>query len=94
MMQDPAIRQDMSARVPEDAQGELQGGLTALVSVAMILAPIIYNGLFALAADDEGLYFPGAPFVVAAALSLLAMALYLLLCRPAPSPDAAQKSAS
>ncbi|MEM9529410.1 MAG: MFS transporter [Pseudomonadota bacterium] len=89
MMQDPAIRQDMSARVPEDAQGELQGGLSALVSVAMILAPVVYNGLFTLAADDKGLYFPGAPFVVAAGFSLLAVALYLLVCRPAPPPPEA-----
>ncbi|MEM1191715.1 MAG: TCR/Tet family MFS transporter [Pseudomonadota bacterium] len=78
-MQDPALRQDLSSRVPENAQGELQGGLSALTSVAMILSPVIYNGLFTLTAGDTPLfYFPGSPFVVAACMSVLALALYAL----------------
>lgn len=76
-MQDPAIRQTLSARVPEDAQGELQGGLSALTSVAMIVAPLIYNGAFTLTAGDAPLfYFPGSPFVIAAAMSALALVLF------------------
>ncbi len=81
IMQDPALRQDMSARVAEDAQGELQGGLTALVSVAMIISPMIYMGLFTMNADDSGVYFPGSPFVAAAVFSLIAMIAYMLASR-------------
>ncbi|MEL7536202.1 MAG: MFS transporter [Pseudomonadota bacterium] len=76
-LQDPAIRQELSSCVPEDAQGELQGGLSALTSVAMILAPIIYNGLFGLTGDKAGsIYLPGSPFIAAAGLSLLALIIY------------------
>lgn len=77
IMQDPAIRQALSMRVPEDAQGELQGGLSALTSVAMILSPLIYNGVFSLSAGDAPLMnFPGSPFVIAASFSALALLLY------------------
>ncbi len=76
-MQDPAIRQELSLRVPEDAQGELQGGLSALISIAMIISPVIYNGLFSLTAGTTPVfYFPGSPFVVAAFLSVLALVFY------------------
>lgn len=76
-MQDPAIRQELSARVPEDAQGELQGGLSALISVAMILSPLIYNGLFSLTAGDSPIIdFPGTPFLVASLISVVALIFY------------------
>jgi DHA1 family tetracycline resistance protein-like MFS transporter len=78
-MQDPAIRQELSAAVPEDAQGELQGGLSALTSVAMIFSPLIYNGLFTLASGEAPLIkLTGLPFVVAAGFSVLALAFYAL----------------
>ena len=76
-MQDPAIRQALSARVAQDAQGELQGGLSALTSVAMVVSPVIYNGTFTLTTGDSALVdFPGAPFVVAAGISVLALVFY------------------
>ncbi|MEM1264247.1 MAG: MFS transporter, partial [Pseudomonadota bacterium] len=77
-MQDPAIRQELSANTPEDAQGELQGGLAALTSIAMILSPLLYMGLFYIGADESGsFYLPGLPFICASALSLLTLLLYI-----------------
>lgn len=77
LMQDSALRQELSSAVPEDAQGELQGGLSALTSIAMILAPLLYNGLFTLSSGREPLLaFPGLPFVAAAAISVLALLFY------------------
>ncbi|MEQ8691756.1 MAG: MFS transporter [Pseudomonadales bacterium] len=77
-MQDPALRQALSSRVLEDAQGELQGGLSALASVAMIVAPLTYNGAFTLTAGKDALlYLPGSPFIIAAAMSGLAAMLYV-----------------
>ncbi|MEO0574156.1 MAG: TCR/Tet family MFS transporter [Pseudomonadota bacterium] len=76
-MQDPAIRQMLSSRVPEDAQGELQGGLSALTSIAMILSPLIYNGTFALTAGESPIIdFPGSPFVIASLMSGLALVFF------------------
>lgn len=78
-MQDSAIRQAISARVAQDSQGELQGGLSALSSVAMIMAPLIYNGSFTLTAGTDAVfYFPGSPFIIAAVMSGLAVLLYWL----------------
>lgn len=77
-MQDPAIRQELSANTPEDAQGELQGGLAALTSIAMILSPLLYMGLFYVGADESGsFYLPGLPFICASGLSLLTLVLYV-----------------
>jgi DHA1 family tetracycline resistance protein-like MFS transporter len=78
-MQDSALRQALSTQVAEDAQGELQGGLSALSSVAMIMAPLIYNGTFTLTAGADALfYFPGSPFIIAAGMSGFAVVLYSL----------------
>lgn len=81
-MQDPAIRQALSERIAEDAQGELQGGLSALTSVAMILSPLIYNGAFTLTAGTDPLIdLPGSPFVIAATFSALALMMFLRRAR-------------
>ncbi|MFK7885758.1 MAG: MFS transporter [Gammaproteobacteria bacterium] len=86
-MQDPAIRQSLSARIPEDAQGELQGGLAALTSIAMIMAPLVYNGTFTLTAgSDPVVDLPGAPFVVAALISGLALLFYAVRTRRGDAP--------
>ncbi|MEL6951058.1 MAG: TCR/Tet family MFS transporter [Pseudomonadota bacterium] len=84
-MQDPAIRQELSSRVAEDAQGELQGGLSALTSIAMIVAPLTYMGLFTFTAGESAIiYFPGAAFLAAAFMSLLTLVLYAFAERRLP----------
>ncbi|MEO1327235.1 MAG: TCR/Tet family MFS transporter [Pseudomonadota bacterium] len=91
-MQDPAIRQELSNRVAEDAQGELQGGLSALTSVAMILAPLVYMGLFTATAGEQAVvYLPGSPFIAAAMMSLLTLVLYVISMRTRPA-DATPES--
>lgn len=83
-LQDPALREVMSARVAEDAQGELQGGLSALSGLAMVFSPVLYTQLFSTFTDGStGIRFPGAPFVVASAFSFLAVLLYGVRRRPA-----------
>ncbi|MEM9305298.1 MAG: MFS transporter [Pseudomonadota bacterium] len=83
-MQEPALRQELSSRVPADAQGELQGGLAALAGIAIVLAPLTYNSLFnAFSREGAPIVFPGAPFLAAAAMSLIAAVVYLRF-RPPP----------
>lgn len=60
----PALQGLMTARVGEDAQGELQGAVASTVSLAAIIGPVIMTQIFAQFADDRGLYFPGAPYLV------------------------------
>ena len=68
----PAIQGLISTQVPANEQGELQGGLTSLQSVTSIIGPPLMTGLFAyFTRHDTNLYFPGAPLLTAAILSLV-----------------------
>ncbi len=71
----PAMQQLMSERIEDDAQGELQGAIASTVSMTAIIGPPVMTGVFAAYADGEGLVFPGAPFVLAAALMVGAVAV-------------------
>ncbi|MEO0360360.1 MAG: TCR/Tet family MFS transporter [Pseudomonadota bacterium] len=70
----PAIQGLMSARIPDDAQGELQGAIGALTSLAFIVTPIVMSQIFLWStSEDAPVHFPGAPFLLAAAFSALAI---------------------
>ncbi|MEM6857849.1 MAG: TCR/Tet family MFS transporter [Pseudomonadota bacterium] len=71
----PALQQMMSARVAEDAQGELQGAIASAMSITSVIGPLIMTATFGAFADSKGLYFPGAPYLVAAACTLVAIAI-------------------
>jgi DHA1 family tetracycline resistance protein-like MFS transporter len=71
----PAIQQMMSGRVAENAQGELQGAVASTMSITAIVGPLIMTGAFGAFADEEGLYFPGAPYLLAALFTLTAIAI-------------------
>ena len=75
----PALQGIMSARVADDAQGELQGALTSTSALAMILSPLVMTYTFAQFTDaDAPIYLPGAPFLLAATLSTLGLAALLI----------------
>jgi DHA1 family tetracycline resistance protein-like MFS transporter len=68
----PALQGIITAQVPSNEQGELQGGLTGLVSLTQIFGPMIMNNLFAFYTRKNGpIYFPGAPFLLAAIFMVL-----------------------
>ncbi len=70
----PALSALMANQVPDDAQGELQGGLTSLIALSSIISPPIMTGLFSTFSNaDAPVYFPGAPFALSAMLLLLAV---------------------
>lgn len=71
----PALQQMMSERIAEDAQGELQGAVASTMSMTSIFGPIVMTSVFAAYADDKGLHLPGAPFILAAVVGYLALAL-------------------
>jgi MFS transporter, DHA1 family, tetracycline resistance protein len=78
----PAIRGMMANRIPADAQGELQGAAASLMSLTMIFSPIIMTELFhEFSRDDATLYFPGAPFLVASLLAIVALGLFIRASR-------------
>ncbi len=71
----PAMQQMMSARVSEDAQGELQGAIASTMSITAIFGPLIMTGVFGAYADETGVFFPGAPYLVAASCAAVAIAI-------------------
>lgn len=82
----PALQQMMSARVAEDAQGELQGAIASAMSITSVIGPLIMTATFGAYADTEGLYFPGAPYLVAAACTLVAIAIAIWNIRRIAAP--------
>lgn len=72
----PALQGIMSSAVPPNAQGELQGGFTSLMSLASIIGPPLMNNLFAFFTDtDAPVYFPGAAMLLGAVLTLISTLL-------------------
>ncbi len=82
----PALTGIMSQAVDDDQQGELQGALTSVSSLAAILGYAMYPFVFALFAQrnagasvlgtDVFPYFPGAPYFVSAAWILLGLFVF------------------
>jgi DHA1 family tetracycline resistance protein-like MFS transporter len=72
----PSIQGMVANQVPADAQGELQGGLTSLMSVTAIIGPLLMTQLFHLCTrPGQPFQFPGAPFFMAFLLVLVSLAL-------------------
>jgi MFS transporter, DHA1 family, tetracycline resistance protein len=62
----------MTARIAEDAQGELQGAIASVVSFTSIIGPPIMTGIFGAYADKQGIFFPGAPYMLSTVLIIVA----------------------
>jgi DHA1 family tetracycline resistance protein-like MFS transporter len=77
----PALRSLMSQQVPGDSQGELQGAVSSVMGLSAIVAPVLMTQVFRAFTTGPGPYFPGAPFALAAALVVLAMAVFALTVR-------------
>lgn len=78
----PAFQSIMTSQVPADAQGELQGALSSMNSVTSILGPLLMTQLFThFTGADAVSYLPGAPFLAAALLTLMALMLFVPLVR-------------
>lgn len=71
----PALRAELSDRVDASAQGELQGALASVRGAVMIAAPLAFAAIFAgFTGPGAALWWPGAPFALAAVLMAAALA--------------------
>lgn len=67
----PAMQGLISNQVKADSQGEIQGVMAGLMSASAIVGPLIMTNLFAyFSSASSPVYFPGAPFIMAAVLTL------------------------
>ncbi len=65
----PSVQSVMSRQAGPSAQGELQGAVACLNSVAAVLAPLVMTQLFRhFSEPGAAVHFPGAPYLVAAVL--------------------------
>ncbi len=77
-MAPPVMTAFAANRVGEDQQGLVQGVIGSLSSVAAVAAPLMMTGIFERFVHGTWLYFPGAPFLVAA---LMVVAIVPLVFR-------------
>jgi DHA1 family tetracycline resistance protein-like MFS transporter len=67
----PAIQGIISTQVSPSEQGELQGGMTSLMSMTAIVGPPLMMNIFSYFTNHaNAIYFPGAPMLAGAVFSL------------------------
>lgn len=70
----PSLQSIISKNVPQNEQGELQGSLTSLMSVAAIIGPLLMTNLFTwFTRPAAPIQFAGAPFLAGAALMMVSV---------------------
>lgn len=69
----PALQAVVSAEVPANEQGEIQGTLTSLMSASSIIGPPLMSTIFYFFTHKEAPFqFPGAPFILGGILMFVA----------------------
>lgn len=65
----PSLQALMTARVGKHEQGQLQGANASLMGITGMLAPIVFTEVFAMFISDGAPHWPGAPMLLAAAIT-------------------------
>jgi len=72
----PSLQSVMTRTVGQSEQGQLQGANGSINGIASMIAPILFTQAFALAIGPfRSVHLPGAPFLVAAVLLVVALAI-------------------
>ncbi|PWK79693.1 DHA1 family tetracycline resistance protein-like MFS transporter [Mucilaginibacter oryzae] len=70
----PSLQGMITGTVSPKEQGELQGSLTSISSLAVIIGPLLMSSVFHLFTHrNTSAYFPGAPYILGAILMLIAV---------------------
>jgi MFS transporter, DHA1 family, tetracycline resistance protein len=90
----PSMNALASQQTPANAQGELQGAVACLYSLSSIVGPPLMTQVFSyFTSPTAPVFFPGAAFLAAAALTIACALLFAKAARTAPAPAAAQIAA-
>ncbi|MDZ7684632.1 MAG: hypothetical protein U5O39_06175 [Gammaproteobacteria bacterium] len=74
----PAMQGIVTAQTARTQQGELQGGIASMMSLAAILSPPLMTQTFGYFSSDAApLYFPGAAFTLAALFTVGSLILFV-----------------
>jgi DHA1 family tetracycline resistance protein-like MFS transporter len=91
----PSMNALASEQIPANAQGELQGAVASLGSLSAIIGPPLMTQIFSYFSDPTAaVYFPGAAFLAAAALTVACALLFWRAMRLTPQPLALQNPAA
>lgn len=83
----PMLNALMSKAVPEDAQGELQGGISSVMNLAMLCGTVFFAQVFGyFLSADAPVQSPDVAFFIAGAILCGALALFAAFARKAPVP--------
>lgn len=87
----PMLTAMMSNEVPADAQGEMQGGLASVQSLAMLLGTVVFSQMFGyFLLPTSPIVSPNIAFFTAGGFIILALVLFLVKAtkplRPQESP--------
>jgi DHA1 family tetracycline resistance protein-like MFS transporter len=86
----PSMNALASRQTPANAQGELQGAVACLYSLSSIVGPPLMTQVFShFTARSAPVFFPGAAFLMAAALTIACALLFVKAARTAPASAAA-----
>lgn len=78
----PMLTAIMSKAVPENAQGELQGGISSIMSVSMLLGTVFFSQIFGYFMQDSApVTSPDMAFFVAAGLLVVTLAMFVVVRR-------------
>jgi DHA1 family tetracycline resistance protein-like MFS transporter len=79
--------------VPPTEQGQIQGGLTSVISLTAVFGPPMMTALFAyFTGDHRPFYLPGAPFLMGGLLTLISVILAVNHFKNKSSKDQAYES--
>jgi DHA1 family tetracycline resistance protein-like MFS transporter len=82
----PAAQGLMTRRVSPSEQGQLQGANSSLMGLAGLVGPLVFTAAFAHFIGPSAWHIPGAAFLLAAALLVLALPVAVVVARPTDSP--------
>ncbi len=72
----PALQSLITSKFEKNEQGELQGGLTLLSSLSLIIGPLLMGYVFKIFTSKNSIiYFPGAPYLLGGVLMLISILL-------------------
>lgn len=87
-MAQPTVQGMLSNSVSASEQGNLQGALTQLISLAAIISPFIFGGLFyTFSSADAPVYFPAAPFLAGGIIMAIAAVIAFISLKGFKEPE-------
>ena len=89
----PSMQSVMSKQVGSSSQGELQGAIASIASVAAIVSPLFMTQLFSYySAPGAPVYLPGAPYLVSAVMVFFCVLIAMRATKVVPGRESRENA--